>query len=217
MRYLLFAILVVTTACATHTGLEPLGKGQVHGHASIGGPIVAAFDTHIAIPYLTAGADVGMGEQWNVSGRLHILPIAYGIVGGEVGATWFPLHRPEGLTIGLDGRLLAFTNVKPEAEGRFMAYPVVTTTAQHPLGRGDAYAGLNLAIPTPAPDFDPDAALVIASPFIGYRFPVSARWAVQAEVKWHGLNIDTQTTAVDYTNPGGNGAITPLIGFSRRF
>ena len=59
---------ILFVGCAAHTNLTPLGEGRLAPHVGIGGPIVEAFDTHIPVPYLMAGADYGIRDNVNLNG-----------------------------------------------------------------------------------------------------------------------------------------------------
>lgn len=208
---------LVLAACAAHTNLEPLGPGNKSPHVSFGGPIVEALGTRIPVPYLTAGIDYGVTPTVNLGFNAHLLPLAYGIVGADAGATWFPVASPGGPTVGLEARLFAFVSVRPGFVKRVFSYPVLSASVAERVGGGLGYAGTNLVLPAARPDLDPDAARQILSPFLGYRWNLGARTALLTEVKWHGANLRSDQLAVNYLHPGGHGALTTLFALQRRF
>lgn len=218
MRYPGPALALLLAACAAHTNLTPLGPGTTSPHLSFGGPIVEAFGTGMPIPYLAAGVDYGATSTLNVGFNAHLLPLAYGIVGGDVSAAWFPVASGDsGLNVGLEARLLAFASLKNGVAKRLFSYPVVSASVAGPVGSGLGYAGADLAFPAERPAFDPDASRQMLSPFVGYRWRLGARHALLTEVKWHGANVRADQLAVSYLHPGGHGALTTLVALVRRF
>lgn len=206
------------TGCAAHTGIEPLPAGRLAPHVSFGGPIVEAFGSRVPIPYLAAGANYGLGHGLNLGANLHLLPLAYGVAGADAAVAWFPTrHRGWRPTLSLEARFLAFASMRGEAAERFLAYPVFSASAAWGAGAGLLYGGSNLALPLAPQDFDPDATRLIASPFVGYRWSLGERYALLTELKWHGVNVQTDQLAVSYLHPGGRGALTPLFALQRRF
>jgi len=214
----LLALSGLALGCGAHTSLEPLGQGRLSPNLSVGGPIVEAFGTHIPIPYLLAGADYGLSDDVNLSGGVHLLPLAYGIVGADVGATWFPVRnsgwRP---TLGVGPRLYAFASVREGVDERAMVLPTLSGSAAWAAGRGMAYTGADVAVPLTRSEYDEDAARVLLSPFVGYRWDVGRRYALLAELKWHGANVGTGDVATNYAAVGERGALAPLLAIQRRF
>jgi hypothetical protein len=218
----IFAVAIALTAavsflgCGAHTSLVPLGNGKLAPHLSIGGPIVEAFDTHIPIPYLLAGADYGVRENVNVNASVHLLPIFYSVAGVDVGAAWFPLeNRGWQPSVGVGPRLFVFASTKRDAEDRFLLYPAVSGSAAWKAGGGLLYAGADLAIPLEQPDYDEEAESVILSPFVGYRWKLGEKYALHTELKWNGANIETDKVVAGYTAVGNRGAVTPLLAIQR--
>ncbi|MDZ7261094.1 MAG: hypothetical protein ONB05_03115 [candidate division KSB1 bacterium] len=215
---LLFAALFLT--CAAHTNLEPVGRGHVNGNVSIGGPIVAAFGTRIPIPYGTIGINYGLRDRVNLNGNLHLLPLAYSVIGTDLGVTWFPVINKGAVpTLGIQPRLLALASVKKDvaSRDRLRIYPLVSSSAAWPLGKGLMYTGFDLTIPISSPDYDDEASSTILSPFIGYRWHLGRRTRLLTEIKWHGANIRSDQLAVEYLPIAGHGAITTLFSIERSF
>lgn len=209
---------ILFVGCAAHTNLTPLGEGRLAPHVGIGGPIVEAFETHIPVPYLMAGVDYGVRDNVNLNGGVHLLSLAYGVAGVEIGAAWFPLEN-EGWqpTLGVGPRLFAFASTKGGVDDRFLVYPALSASAAWNAGPRMLYAGADLAVPLSRPEYDEEAKSVILSPFLGVRWNVGKRLALLTELKWHGANIQTEKVVTGYTSIGRNGAVTPLIAIQRRF
>jgi hypothetical protein len=204
--------------CGAHTSLEPLGRGQLSPHVSVGGPIVEAFGGNIPIPYLLVGADYGLSEDVNLSGGLHLLPLPYGVLGADLGVTYFLLAnegwRP---TLGLGPRAYVFASLREGVDTRAMVLPVVSGSAAWAVPRGMGYLGADLAVPLSDADYDQEAAAVLLSPFVGYRWDFARRYALHLELKWHGANVGTDEVVTEYTALGGRGALAPLVALQRRF
>jgi len=200
--------------CVAQTGVLPLGKGELTPGIGIGGPVVEAFDTHVPVPYLAASVEYGLDDHVNAGAVVHVLPLAYHIVGLDAGVTWFPVAQ-SGLrpTLGVGPRAYLFASTKADVDRRFLAFPVTTATAAWTTRRGVFYVGANLAVPLEDPEYDEEAQAVIFSPFVGHRWSIGRRYALSTELKWHGANVVTGQAATGYTTLSGRGAVTPLIAF----
>jgi hypothetical protein len=210
-RCLLLALALALPACAARTAIEPLGEGRTAFSASLGGPLVSAFDTYLPIPNVTVGAEHGLGERLDVGGTLHLLPLAYGLVGFDVGATYYPIVDSSGATIAVQPRLLTFVSVKPDVAERVRVYPALSASAAWRNGDDRVYTGFDFAVPVSSPDYDNDPPPVIFSPFVGYHWAISSSVSLLGELKWHGANVRTNATA-EYVHPFGYGGIAPFIG-----
>ncbi len=214
----LLIVVPLLFACSAQTHLVPLGKGNLSVDGSLGGPVVSAFNTRIFIPYATTGLAYGAADRLDVNGRLHLLPLPYGIFGFDAGASWYPeLPGAAVPTIGLHPQLLVLVSMKPNVKERFKIYPVISGSAAWPVKNGLFYLGSDLCISLQQPDYDQDAEAAIVSPFWGYRWKIGARWHLYTELKWHGANIRSDRLAVDYQSLGHYGAVTTLFSIQRSF
>lgn len=205
-------LAVILAGCAARTSLEPAGRGVWKANAGFGGPMVYAFDTYVPIPYLAAGASYGADDRLDVNGTLHLLSLAYGIVGLEPGVTWYPVLNSGAVpTIGISPRILMFASIRGDVEERFRFYPVVSASGAWRVGDGLLYTGFDLTLPLSRPDYDDDAATAILSPLLGYRWSIGETMGLYTELKWHGANVRTNQLAAEYVHPFGNGAIAPFI------
>ncbi|MEO5928371.1 MAG: hypothetical protein ABIR47_00425 [Candidatus Kapaibacterium sp.] len=207
-------ISCVVAGCAAHTALEPVGKGNLDMNAGLGGPIVAAFGTHIPIPYLTVGANYGVDDRIDISGNLHLLSLAYSLAGVDAGGTWYPVINDGPVpTLALGARLTAFASLKRDIDERFRIVPTLTSTAAWRLGPGLIFTGLDLTIPLTRQTYDTAAVAVILSPAIGYRWNLGARTRLYTELRWQAVNVRSDQLAAEYSHPGGYGAIAPFVAF----
>ncbi len=222
MKRFLFIPVILTvlllTGCAAHVSLEPTGKGNYAANLSVGGPVVEAFDTRIPVPYAAAGLQYGLSDRVDLTGSLHLLPLFYKLSGFDVGAAWFPVLN-EGLvpTVGIQPRLLSFVSLKADVPERWKVYPVVSGSAAWKAGGGLLYAGADIAVPLSRSDYDDDAAAVLFSPFLGYRWEIGERLSLFTELKWQGANVRSDQLAVEYLPIGGNGAVSTLFSIQRSF
>ncbi len=209
---------VILPGCSAHTNLQPSGPGQLNANISVGGPIVAAFGTHLPIPYLTTGVNYGASEWVDLNMNLHLFSLAYRIAGLDFGGTlFFSFEDENSPTIGIQARLLALRSLKPGVTERMRVYPVFSASSTWDTGSGLLYTGTDVTLAGGGPEYDPEAQKVIPSPFGGYRWTLGERWHLYTEIKWHGANIPSGSTAVEYSSIAGYGAITPLISLERRF
>lgn len=210
-------------ACSAHMQLEPVGKGRVATNASIGGPIVEAFGTHIPVPYAMAGGSYGLSHDVDLAGSLHLLSLAYSVAGLDVGATWYPLvgrrWTPDdgadpGPYVGIGGKLMMLASFKEGVEDRFRIYPILSSSIAWDLGSGKIYGGIDATISLTDLDFDLEAPSVRLSPLIGYRwdFGRRARVRLYTELKWQAANVASDRVSAEYTGIAGYGALAPLVG-----
>lgn len=204
--------LILIGGCAAHTRLEPLGEGEVAANVSFGGPIVAAFDTYVPMPYLTAGASYGMSDQLDVTATMHLLSLYFAIAGLDLGATWYPVANDGAIpSVGIGPRLMTFASLKSDVEERFRIYPMLSGSAAWMVPGGMAYTGLDLLVPFSTSDYDPGHPSLLISPFAGYRWRITETLGLHAELKWQAANVAADKVSADYTTIGENGALAPLI------
>ncbi len=200
------------TGCTAHSFLEPLGKGNRASRVALGGPIVAAFGTHVPVPYAVVGSEFGVSEKVNIGGDLHVLPIFYKIAGAEAGATWYPISQyccvP---TVGIGGRLLMMGSFRSGVNDRFRIYPIVSFTSAWRQGNRQYYLGNDLTLPLTGMNYDPERSGAIFSPFVGCKWKLGKNYTFGFELKWQGANLESHKTAVEYTGIGNRGALAPLF------
>jgi len=215
--FLLAGILLLLN-CAAHTNLAPVGKGKSTTYLSFGGPIIKAFGARIPIPYATIGSNYGLTESVNLHGDLHLLSLAYQVVGLELGTAWFPIQH-EGLrpSVGIMPGFLALASVKSGVDDRFRLYPQLAGSAAWRSGKNKIYTGFNFLFPLSSADYDDEAAAAIFSPFVGYQWQVGSRTKLFFELKWNAATTRSDQVAVDYLPVAGHGAITPLFAIERSF
>lgn len=214
----ILALVFIFAGCAAHTSLEPLGRGNMNANLSLGGPIVAAFNTRIPIPYATLGMSYGLNDKMNIDGNLHLTSLPYRIFGLELGASYFPLLN-DGLipTFGIHPEVLTFISMKPDVESRMRLYPSLSASAAWHLGSDLIYTGLDYTLPLTTSDYDSDAPKFVLSPFAGYRTDLGKNLRLTAELKWQGVNVRSNQLAADYIKPGGHGAVGILFALERSF
>lgn len=215
---ILLIVAVALLNCSAHTNLEPSGKSQMNGNVSLGGPVVAAFGTHIPVPYTTVGINYGVSEQMDVNMNFHLFSLMYKIAGLDFGGTYFFSGQDDEIpTIGLQVRLLTFGSLKSTVEEQFRVYPVLSGSAAWKTGHGIFYSGFDVTLSLARSEYDSEAADAIISPFTGYRWNLGKRYHLFTEIKWHGANIPSENLSVEYTPIIGLGALTPLISLERSF
>lgn len=203
--------IILLTSCAAHNALEPVGKGRTVVRGGVGGPIVAAFGTNVPVPYAVVGIQRGVSDRVNVTADLHLTPIFYQMAGGEFGAVFFFASPQSRWTIGLGGRLLALGSFKVRVEERLRLYPILSASSARTGMRNTPYAGVDWTLLPHQPDYDEEPGRVIASPFFGVRWNVGHGYRLSTELKWHGANIRSDQTAVEYVQIGRSGAIATLF------
>ncbi|HEX2869320.1 MAG TPA: hypothetical protein VHO03_19915 [Ignavibacteriales bacterium] len=215
---MILSLLLLFAGCAAHTNIEPLGRGNMNANLSLGGPVVAAFNTHIPIPYATLGAAYGLKDDINIDASFHLTSLPYRILGMDLGAAYFPVVNNGFIpTVGIHPGVLAFFSMKPDVESRMRLYPSGSASAAWHLGSDMVYSGFDYTLPLTTPDYDTDAPRFVLSPFLGYRTDLGKDFRLTTELKWQGANVRTNQLAADYTKLGGHGAVAILFVIERSF
>jgi len=215
---LLFILILLLFSCTAHHSLQPVGRGNWSGNVGFGGPFVSAFDTYIPVPYLTAGTTVGIRENINLDGNLHLFPLAYQVAGLDIGTAWFPtIQNRLKPTLGLQSRLMVLASVKRDVPERFRFIPILTPTAAWRIKKGLIYTGMDWTLPLNSPDYNRDAPATLVSPFLGYRWTLKRKLYLYTEIKWQAANLPSENLAADYWPVQGYGAISTLISIERGF
>lgn len=218
--YFIVTSILLFSACAVHTNLEPAGKNKVNLYLSFGGPTIKVFGLTkplFPLPHILPGATYGVTDNLNIDGNLNILPLPYGLANLEIGATWFPLiGNGKTPTIGMELRLLAMLSFKSNIPDRFRAYPMLSPSLSWKIGKHRLYAGSNLVLPISQPDFDNAANAFIFSPFIGLRWALGEKINLLTELKWQGANIAADKLPISYASVAIYGGLSPLLGLEWR-
>ncbi|MBN1783044.1 hypothetical protein JW948_18055 [bacterium] len=211
-------VVLLLCSCAAHHSLHPEGKGNWSGNMSVGGPVIEVFGTRIPVPYLTMGATYGWKDRINLTGDLHLFPLAYQIAGLDAGAAWF-LCEQDGCkpVLGLQGRIMMLASLKKDVPERVKLFPIFTPTTAWQVKRGMLYTGLDTAIPLSSPDYDKEAPAVLLSPFFGYRWTMKPDLLLYTELKWQCANLPSDKLAVNYLPVAGHGAMSVLVSVERGF
>lgn len=213
-----FVACILIIGCATHTNIEPVGKGKSRVEINLGGPIVSAFKAYIPIPYLSAGLNHGLTENLDINGGIHIMPLFYKVAGLELGGTWFPVINQGYIpTIGIDLKALFFSSLKSGINDRFRLYPVLSPSFAWKMPGGMIYCGSHITVPFSKVSFDAENPGYILSPFLGFRWNVSDNYKFFTEVKWHGVNFETYQLATEYVHPANYGALGVFLTLERNF
>jgi hypothetical protein len=217
-KVLLLFVFALILGCAAHTNLAPVGRGEIDANVSVGGPIVKAFGARIPVPYLTAGLDYGLGDRTNIGASLHLLSLAYQVVGADLGAAFFPISgdgsRP---TVGVQPRVMMLCSTKSDVESRFRLYPNLSASAAWGVKSGLLYIGSDVTYRSSSLTYDKEATSLIFSPFVGYQWRLGRRTSLLTECKWHGANFRSDMVTVDYLPVGGHGALSTLFAIVRSF
>lgn len=204
--------------CAAHSGLVPLGKGNLEVNAGAGGPFITVSSVKIPTPYLTFGGSYGLSERVNADATIHLTSFFYKIAGFDIGTTWFPVLNDDLIpTWGIQPRLFVLASMKSGISDRYRIYPLISNTAAWKSGPVLAYAGFDLVVPFTKPDYDKESPDYIISPFAGYRWELGNSLHLLTELKWTAANVPGDKLAAGYIAPGGRGALAVMFSISRSF
>jgi hypothetical protein len=215
---IVFALSFIILGCAAHTNIEPVGKGNVNANLSFGGPIIAAFNTYIPIPYISSGINYGLDNDCDLNGNLHIFSMFFKVAAIDFGGTWYPVLNDGWIpTIGLQARLQVMASLKNGIGDRFRFFPIFSATGAWKISGNMIYTGFDFAVPLNKMDYEPDYQKFILSPLAGYCWKIKNNLSLFTELKWQGVNIQSNQLAVEYIHPGNYGALAILISFERSF
>ena len=217
IQVIFYFILIISIGCSAHTNLVPIGKGNIDGSLSLGGPFIPLAETKIPTPYLSVGANYGLREKINLDANFHLTPLFYKLTGFDFGSTWFPILN-DGIipSWGVQPRMLFLASYKDNISSRFRVYPLISNSAAWKLGEGLIYSGLDLVIPLTSADYDKESVKIIFSPFMGYRWNLGKNIGLFTEIKWHGANVQSSQLAVEYISVGEYGALSLILSLEKR-
>jgi len=176
----------------------------------VGGPLVAAFGTYVPIPNAAVGARYGVSGDWDLDANVYLLPLAYHLIGFDVGMAWYPVDT-DVATLVLEPRAFALISFKEDVNDRIRLYPAISATYSTEHDGRRLYAGIDVAVIPRASRYDPERAFAVVTPLVGCRWELGRGYRLLTELKWLGVNIESNAT-VDYVNPGGLGGLAPAFG-----
>ncbi len=205
------AVVVVGAGCSTLNEARPLEPGQHALAATVGGPLLDVPGVgKIPMPHVTLEGRHGVAHHFDVGYGVHLLPLAFGVLGAHVGAAYQLNDQPDpfGPALTVSEKLYGFTNVlqgdalsgnKPLD---FWGMSQTDLTASWKVfgdqlfyGGGTLYAVAN------------DGKLFLA-PFAGVQIDPGLDWLrVQVEGKWLAPYINQRFAVVNWIAPGDQGAI----------
>ena len=196
---LLLLCASVTASCATSHFARPLGRGNVVGQASLGGPIVEVSGAPIPAPILDVGAGYGASDRWDVYARADVTAAAYGDLHLEPGAAFHPIVREAGAvpTVTLAGSAHLLTDFHEARVG-----PQLSALAAWRVGalhRHLIYLGVDAGTRVTS------RTRVLAGPFAGAEVRVGRRAGLVLEVKWLSPWYDVRPLAPTWISPGDRG------------
>jgi hypothetical protein len=207
-----FVSSVFVSSCATSHIARPLGRGNVVGQASVGGPLVevsetpvAESETPIAAPILIVGGGYGVTDEAEVYARADVTAAAYGDLHLELGEAFHPLVRDAGPvpTVTLAASAHVLTDLRALRVG-----PQVTALAAWRVGASHRHL---LYVGADAGTLLPGRTRLLAGPLAGGELRVGGVGLV-AEVKWLSPWYDVQPLAPTWISPGDRGYLAVLIG-----
>jgi hypothetical protein len=201
-----FAVCLAS-ACATSHFARPLGRGNVVGQASLGGPLVEVSGTPLAAPILAVGGGYGLDDRWDVYARADVTAAAYGDLHLEPGVAFHPLVRDGGFvpTVTVAGSVHVLTDFNSLRAG-----PQLTGLAAWRVGarrRHLVYLGVD------AGTLFGGRTRVLAGPVAGAEARVSDHSGLVLEIKWLSPWYDVEPLAPTWLSPGDRGYFAVLVGY----
>jgi hypothetical protein len=196
----------LAASCATSHFARPLGRGNVVGQASLGGPLDSLSGTPVALPILDVGAGYGVSDRWDVFGRADITAAAYGDLHLEPGAAFHAVVREGGLvpTVTLAGSAHVMTDFHSARIG-----PQLSAIAAWRVGASRRHL---VYLGTDAGTLVPGRVRVLAGPLVGGELRVGRRTGLVLEASWLSPWYDVGPLAPTWISPGNHGYVLVLVG-----
>lgn len=219
MKELIFIVLLTfLISCSTHRSIVPLGKGNSSVSAGIGGPVVKAFNIYTPMPYITGGLSYGLTDNIDINADLHLTSVFYEIAGFDFGFAWYLTEQKDLIPfISLQPNVNLFASLKSNVDSRFRVLPSLSANFTWKLKEDYIFTGLELTTPFSSSDYDNDAHKIILSPYLGYKYAISEKFAIIGELKLTGANIRTNQLTVTYLNLFNFGSFGTFFTFDWRF
>ena len=179
----------------------PVGEQKTQLCASIGGPVVDAFGTTVAIPYGLMGATYGISNSTEAFLDLHVTAAAFKFLGITPGGVYFPcLHWGRVVpAIGVDA--LIFSDFD-----KSRLYPELVTSAAYRLSdQWTPYVALRHTFQSG------HTSHYIPSAMTGTSFR-SGSTQYFVELQWLALDRDNRWNPVDYHGIANRGALSVQLG-----
>ena len=217
-KLILLAFLTIFISCSSHRSIVPLGKGNSSVSAGIGGPVVKAFDIYTPMPYITGGLSYGLTDNIDISADLHLTSLFYQIGGLDFGCAWYLTEQKNFVpVVSLQPKVNIFASFKSNVDSRFRVLPSLSTNFAWKLKEDYIFTGLELTTPFSSSDYDNNSQKIMLSPYIGYRYAITEKFGIIAELKLTGANIKTNQLTVTYLNLFNFGSFGTFFTFDWRF
>jgi hypothetical protein len=195
------------SSCGSVQPVRVLPEGQTGLSASLGGPILTTSSPIGFVPYVMLGGMHGVSDAVTLTGNVHALMAAFGVLGVDAGAA-VRLVKQNGAVPELTAKAQAylFTNFKPNS---LRVFPYLSLNASYALNDAWlAYGAVeNMVQFSGSPRY-------FVNPALGVQWSVSDRVNLQAEAKWTAANVNTLNGIFEgQSSIGGTGSIGAHIGF----
>ena len=197
----LLPAIVLLTGCGAQMRNMPVGAQKYQISASVGGPLVDAFDRTVPIPYGIAGITYGISNRTEVFADYHVTASAFKFLGVTPGIVYFPDLKWGRVVPALGVDALVFSDFKAAR-----IYPEFVTSAACPLSeRWTPYLAFRHTFQTnKAPRYIPSAMTGTALR-MGYL-------SYFVELQWLALNRDNRWNPVEYHGLSNRGALSVQLG-----
>jgi hypothetical protein len=211
--------IVVGAGCTTFNNARTLEPGQHAAMVTMGGPLADIPNVGvIPLPNVTVEGRHGIVDHLDVNWGTHLLPAAFGALGGHVGATWQLYDEPTPWfpVLSAGQRLFFFSNLldprKVQKDAWAMSQTDLTLSWKV-LGESLVYGGTSLYVP-----IDVDDRQVHFAPFVGVEVHPGMNWLrLQLEGRWLSPTTDQRFAVVNWQGPGDQGAIAVNLGVAIEF
>lgn len=221
-RLSLLAVLVVAAtgaaSCTTFNSARPLKPGEHAVAVTAGGPLTTIPGVGvIPLPNVTVEGRHGLVDHLDVNYGVHLLPTAFGNLGGHVGGTFqlYDAPHPAVPVVAIGQRFFFFTNIFDTRKADKDAYALSQTdvTASWEILGSLLYTGVGFYVP-----IDVEDRALFFAPFAGVEIHPGIDWLrLQVEGRWLSPVTDQRFAVVDYVSPGDYGGIAINAGVAIEF
>lgn len=214
----LILCLAALASCAPSRFVRPLEEKQLAVSASFGGPFFKNFGVPLPTPHVTAAVGYGLKEDLTVFGGMNFLALGFKNLQLDLGLTK-SFRRPEGWKPGFSISP-ALNPIFGTRESVFRIWPSIDANAWWEYGKRNnfAYAGLYswFDLTKSRPHEQPQPYRILPGMQLGHVF-AGNKWEFTTEFRWNSFAINNQDWTADWVGIGNLGAVSAMIGITKKF
>lgn len=210
--------VIIASACNPTRVVKPLGKGELQGGVSLGGPAITMGSLPVLVPLTSIHAAYGYSENTSVFGSLQTTSLLFGVIHTDIGVTkhikkqngYMPAISTSAIVNFMVDRWDWRSSVLPQLDVNFYW--------QYKQKPNVLYTGLQnwLELRTTRAHGEIQPVNWLPAISLGHQW-VKQKYNWQLEARYIGFTQSNKNIVVDYISPGNNGALGLYFGVQRKF